>query len=119
MHPFWRSTKWHAPQSRTGLSRHSVVSLYRKSRFRRFGNVTAYEGSVHAEGTVRSCENSRIFGSEKSQGSLNVKRAIQNSIDTIGQFPERGERAGIREVRVIPVRRYPYLIHWTIEAAEV
>ena len=38
------------------------------------------------------------------QGSLNVKQAIQHSIETIGQFPERGEPAGIREVHVIPVR---------------
>jgi len=55
---------------------------------------------------------------QSPQGSLNVKRAIRKTIELIGQFPESGRRAGIRETRVTPVGRYPYLIYWSIEAEE-
>lgn len=53
------------------------------------------------------------------QGAHNVKRAIQKTIELIGQFPESGRAAGVQTTRVLPVGRYPYLIYWSIEAGEV
>ncbi|MGH6778387.1 MAG: type II toxin-antitoxin system RelE/ParE family toxin [Bradyrhizobium sp.] len=53
-----------------------------------------------------------------SPGAMNVKRAIQKTIELIGEFPEGGRRAGEEGARVLPAGRYPYLIYWTIEAGE-
>lgn len=52
------------------------------------------------------------------QGARNVKRAIQKTIELIGQFPESGRRAHVEETRVLPAGRYPYLIYWSIEGGE-
>ncbi len=51
-------------------------------------------------------------------GARNVKRAIQKTIELIGEFPEGGRRAGEQETRVLPAGRYPYLIYWGIEDGE-
>ncbi len=53
------------------------------------------------------------------QGARSVKRAIQKTIELIGEFPEGGRRAGEQETRVLPAGRYPYLVYWSIEAGEV
>ena len=53
------------------------------------------------------------------QGGRNVKRAVQNSIDLIGEHPKAGRMLGEHEIRVIPVNRYPYLIYWQTVADEV
>jgi plasmid stabilization system protein ParE len=50
-------------------------------------------------------------------GARKVKRAIQKTIELIGEFPEAGRRSGERGRRVPPAGRYPYLIYWTIKAA--
>lgn len=52
------------------------------------------------------------------QGARNVKQAIKRTTEFIGSYPRGGRRAGIRETRVLPVSRYPYLIYWTIEKGE-
>jgi plasmid stabilization system protein ParE len=57
--------------------------------------------------------------SRSPRGARNVKRAIQKTIDLIGQYPELGGPAGEQTTRVLPVVRYPYLIYWTVEAGEV
>jgi toxin ParE1/3/4 len=51
-------------------------------------------------------------------GARKVKRAIQKTIELIGEFPESGRRSGEQATRALPVGRYPYLIYWTIEAGE-
>jgi plasmid stabilization system protein ParE len=51
-------------------------------------------------------------------GAQNVKRAIQRTIELIGEFPQGGRRIGEQGIRVLPAGRYPYLIYWTIETGE-
>jgi len=51
-------------------------------------------------------------------GARSVKRAIQKTIELIGEFPEGGRRAGEQTTRVLPAGRYPYLIYWSIEGGE-
>jgi toxin ParE1/3/4 len=51
-------------------------------------------------------------------GARNVKRAIQKTIELIGEFPEGGRRAGDHAIRVLPAGRHPYLIYWSIEGGE-
>jgi plasmid stabilization system protein ParE len=53
------------------------------------------------------------------QGARNVKHAIRQTVDFIGQFPESGRRSNLEETRVFQVGRYPYMIYWRIEAGEV
>jgi toxin ParE1/3/4 len=48
----------------------------------------------------------------------NVKRAIQKTIQLIGDFPESGPAAGMENTRVLRVGRYPYLIYWSVEGTE-
>jgi toxin ParE1/3/4 len=52
------------------------------------------------------------------RGARNVKHAIKGTIELIGQLPLIGRPAGVRKTRVLPVRRYPYLIYWSIDAGE-
>ena len=44
------------------------------------------------------------------QGARNVKQAIKKTIEFIGWYPQGGRISGVRETRVLPVGRYPYLI---------
>jgi plasmid stabilization system protein ParE len=53
------------------------------------------------------------------QGARNVMRAMQKTIELIGQFPHSGRLAGEQGTRVLPVGRYPYLIYWGVEGGEV
>jgi toxin ParE1/3/4 len=53
------------------------------------------------------------------RGARSVKRAIQKTIELIGEFPEGGRHAGEQETRALPAGRYPYLIYWSVEAGEV
>jgi plasmid stabilization system protein ParE len=69
---------------------------------------------------LRDLSNILDFISERSApGAQNVKRAIQRTIQLIGEHSEAGRRLGATEIRVLRVRRYPYLVYWTIEADEV
>jgi plasmid stabilization system protein ParE len=52
------------------------------------------------------------------QGTLNVKRSIQRTIELIGNHPRSGRLAGIGDAHVLPAGRYPYLVYWIIEARE-
>ena len=59
------------------------------------------------------------FLSERSAtGAANVKRALDATINLIGQYPESGRLAGEQAIRVLPVGPYPYLIYWSVEAGE-
>jgi toxin ParE1/3/4 len=53
------------------------------------------------------------------RGAQSVKRAIQKTIELIGEFPEGGRQAGEQGTRVLPAGRYPYLVYWSVEAGEV
>jgi plasmid stabilization system protein ParE len=55
---------------------------------------------------------------QSPQGARNVKRAIQKTIELIGQMPQAGRRGGVAETRVLSAGRYPYLIYWAITAGE-
>ncbi|MBX9825014.1 MAG: type II toxin-antitoxin system RelE/ParE family toxin [Xanthobacteraceae bacterium] len=57
---------------------------------------------------------------EKSpRGAWNVKRALQRTIELIGEYPHVGRSCGEQQARVVPVGRYPYLVYWTVEEGEV
>jgi plasmid stabilization system protein ParE len=51
-------------------------------------------------------------------GARNVKRAIQRTIELIGEFPNGGRETGVEATRVLPAGRYPYLVYWTIEGGD-
>ena len=53
------------------------------------------------------------------RGARNVKRAIQKTIELIGEFPEGGRQVGEQGTRVLPAGRHPYLVYWSVEAGEV
>lgn len=53
------------------------------------------------------------------RGALSVRLAIKRTIDTIGKNPNIGRLTRKGAVRGAPVGRYPYLIFWTVEAAEI
>jgi len=40
-------------------------------------------------------------------GAQSVKRALQKTIELIGEFPEGGRRSGEQTTRVLPAGRYP------------
>ena len=52
-------------------------------------------------------------------GARNVKRAIQKTIELVGEFPQGGREAGVQATRVLPAGRFPYLVYWSIEGGEV
>jgi toxin ParE1/3/4 len=52
------------------------------------------------------------------RGARNIKRAVQKTIELIGEFPEGGRRAGEQATRVLPAGRYPYLIYWSVDQGE-
>ena len=59
------------------------------------------------------------LGDRSPQGMRNVRRALEVTIQLIGQYPNSGRLAGEQTVRVLPVGRYPYLVYWTVERDEV
>ncbi len=52
------------------------------------------------------------------QGARNIAQALHKTVELIGQFPQSGRLAGEEQTRVLPVGRYPYLIHWSVEQDE-
>ena len=60
----------------------------------------------------------RYLDEHSPQGMLNVKRAIENTVLLIEQFPHSGRLHKPTGTHVFPAGRYPYLIYWTIEAGE-
>jgi addiction module RelE/StbE family toxin len=48
-----------------------------------------------------------------------VEEAIRNAAALLGHFPQMGHLKYLPGVRMMPVRRYPYLIFYTIESDEV
>jgi toxin ParE1/3/4 len=59
------------------------------------------------------------FIEERSpQGARNVARAMQKTVELVGQFPQSGRLAGEQGTRVLPVGGYPYLIYWSVEGHE-
>ena len=64
----------------------------------------------------------RILGylnDHSPQGMRNVKRALDSTERLIEQFPYGGRASKETGTRVLPIGRFPYLVHWTIEAGEV
>jgi toxin ParE1/3/4 len=53
------------------------------------------------------------------RGAENVRTAIAETIDLLGQFPGAGRTTTIPGVRVIPVVRYNYLIYDTLMSDDV
>jgi plasmid stabilization system protein ParE len=71
-----------------------------------------------ARGDLRSIL--QYIDERSPRGALNVKRAIQRTVELIGEFPKGGRLVGEEGgIRVLPAGRYPYLIYWTVEDNEV
>jgi toxin ParE1/3/4 len=43
-----------------------------------------------------------------------VRRAILDSIEILARFPDAGRRQKFENVRKLVVRRYPYLVYYTV-----
>src|SRR5215472_12733520 len=98
--------------------RHDGATLCRTKRLRLSGSATAYESSLHASGGRDLHDIIRYLSEISPQGARNVKRAMDRTVELIGQYPESGRSAGEQRVRVLPAGRYPYLIYWSVEAGE-
>jgi toxin ParE1/3/4 len=64
----------------------------------------------------------KIFGyldARSPRGAFSVKLAIKRTIETMADNPEIGFMTSNGAVRGVPVRRYPYLVFWFVEAGEV
>ena len=48
------------------------------------------------------------------QGAVRVRSAILRTVQYLTQFPGLGRRQSVDGVRKIGVRRYPYLIYYTV-----
>ena len=51
-------------------------------------------------------------------GARNVRRAIERTLQLIGEHPQAGRIAGEQGTRVLPAGRYPYWTYWIVEADE-
>ena len=51
-----------------------------------------------------------------SAAALRVREAILDSLRNLVTFPEAGRRQSVEGVRKLITRRYPYLVHYTIDA---
>ena len=60
----------------------------------------------------------RYLDEHSPRGMRNVKRAIENTIRLIAQFPQGGRVHGPSGTHVLPAGRFPYLIYWSIEVDE-
>jgi toxin ParE1/3/4 len=69
-----------------------------------------------ARGDLRSVL--QFIDERNPSGAVSVKRAIQKTIELIGEFPRAGRLAGEEGIRVLPAGRYPYLIYWTVQGGE-
>lgn len=58
------------------------------------------------------------IGARSRIGASNVREAFERTLDVVARFPEAGRLAGEQETRVVRVRRYPYLVYWSVEAGE-
>lgn len=72
--------------------------------------------------TPRACDDLgkilEYIDERSPRGAKSVQLAIKKTIELIGQFPRAGRPTGVLETRVLPVRRYPYLIYRSIKAGE-
>lgn len=95
-----------------------MASPYQRTKSRPSGGALVYEGSLHATRAGRLRQVIDYLSNQNLQGAHNVKRALDATIDLIGDFPQCGKLAGEQGVRVLPVGRYPYLVYWSVEAGE-
>ncbi len=59
------------------------------------------------------------LSSRSPQGASSVKLAIKKTIEFIGWFPHAARASGVKQIRMLPVGRYPYLIYWAVTAGAV
>jgi plasmid stabilization system protein ParE len=52
---------------------------------------------------------------ESPQGAESVRRAIEQCIAAIGEFPGYGLETSNERVRVMPVSSYPYRVYFAVE----
>ncbi|MFO1187547.1 MAG: type II toxin-antitoxin system RelE/ParE family toxin [Alphaproteobacteria bacterium] len=53
---------------------------------------------------------------ENPDAALRVRDAILGSLETVRQFPEIGRLQNVESVRKLVVRRFPYLIYYSIDS---
>ncbi len=56
---------------------------------------------------------------ESPDGGLRVKASIQKTVRNLGRLPHVGRETNKRDVRIIGVTRYPYLVFYCIKEDEV
>ena len=61
----------------------------------------------------------KYLSDRSPQGMRNVRRALEVTIQLIGQYQDCGRLDGEQTVRVLPVGRYPHLVYWTVVGDEV
>jgi toxin ParE1/3/4 len=55
--------------------------------------------------------------SRNPSGAQRVRAAILTSVEILARFPDAGRLQSYENVRKLVVRRYPYLIYYTVDLA--
>jgi toxin ParE1/3/4 len=59
------------------------------------------------------------LGARSPQGTERVRRRIEQTIDTLADYPGIGRPTDIAAIRVIAVVQYPYLVYHTVTDDEL
>jgi toxin ParE1/3/4 len=54
---------------------------------------------------------------QDADAALRVKHAIKTSIDRLGLFPYSARPSAIIGIRELPIRRFPYIVFYTVDDA--
>ncbi len=69
---------------------------------------------------ITDLEDIRAYLEPRSpQGAENVRRSIEQTIDTLSDFPGLGRGTDIPDIRVLPVVFYPYLVYHAVVGDEL
>jgi plasmid stabilization system protein ParE len=53
--------------------------------------------------------------SHNPSAAQRVRAAILSTLDVLARFPNAGRRQAVQNVRKLVVRRYPYLVYYTVD----
>jgi plasmid stabilization system protein ParE len=69
---------------------------------------------------ITDLEDIRAYLEPRSpQGAENVRRSIEQTIDTLSDFPGLGRGTDIPDIQVLPVVFYPYLVYHAVVGDEL
>ena len=73
-----------------------------------------------SERALADIANIRNYLAKRSpQGAENVRVAIDDAFNLLEQFPRIGRESDIKDIRMLPVVRYRYLVYYSISAGEI